>query len=197
LYGRSQLRRPLGFTGAATIGPDGTYHHSGDLSHRTTDEMKASCGGDGVEQVYGYIATDTGVLAVRVDSEGPLYVSVRRTCTDASSEVLCVAKNLNHDVSVTTGELVYIIVDSDTAASPATYTLSAKLLPVRSLGESCDPLREDDRCDAGLRCSMSVCVANSAPSISSAQALKTGRHGNDLYVSLSGSDAEGDAESSL
>lgn len=158
--------------------------------------IEGSCGGDGRERVYIYQAEEAGLLQLYVSSDEALSLSVQETCGDSSSELLCAENTIAAELQVEADQVLYLVVDSPADITRAVdFSLSATLLPYIAEGDDCDVEQALNRCAEGLRCDFDseTCVANEAPLLTSAVALRTGRDGTDLYISFEGSDADGDA----
>lgn len=170
-----------------------------DLSHRPSMTQE-SCGGAGREYIFAYTAESAGVLSLHLTSDDPLILAARSICGDSSFEQLCVATGSTTELRVAAEQVTYLIVDAPagtTGAAP--FTLSATLLPIITAGGRCDGNQLLNVCDTGFRCEQNVssptCVANTAPVLQSATALRTGRKSKDLYIAVAGTDAEGDVTS--
>lgn len=186
------------FLGSATWGTTGIQTLSGDLVVGALAELSGSCGGSRRERVYMYRAPARGYLQARVESsEATLVLHLRTICDDASSEAACVSASRDTGLGLESGQTAFAIVDTGSDASDGSFTLALSFLQERGVGATCDPTGVTTYCASGLRCetrgdAAGTCVTNTAPTLSSASVLTTGRSGGDLFISVSGSDAEAD-----
>ncbi len=170
-----------------------------DLKERSND--LEGCGGTGREVVYSYTAPSKGILFLHLVAADPLMLSVQSACSNAAQSYACVDAGDTSEITVAADQTITLVVDSPPSVTgTGAFTLNATFLPLLVNGASCDLEGDRNRCDTNLRCAQNPneqpkCTSNSAPSLTTATVFRTGREGNDLYISVSGADAEGDVTS--
>jgi cysteine-rich repeat protein len=106
-----------------------------------------SCGRTGGKAApavaYSFTAAQSGVLDIGLTSSAPLVISVRTSCSNASSETFC-SFLPQSSVSIQKGNTVYVLVTGPDANETGAYTLSlGSRVPkcgdgIRDSGEECD-----------------------------------------------------------
>jgi hypothetical protein len=177
-----------GLEAAAQVTPTG-WHLEG-TSARAAQTAVGSCGGDGREMAYAFVAPEPGeyTFAARAADPGgggvpfaPV-VYVRRVCDDPTSELACDAGATAGEGApsavtrlLATDEPIIVFVDAADAFTGGAFTLDVTLDRPGAPGEACDPDGGPNNCAPELRC-LAVggdtrCRIVAAPSISAARLI--------------------------
>ena len=105
-----------------------------------------SCGlGGAPEQLYDVTAPSDGVMVLTLASADDLGLSLRTSCEDASSEVVCVDQVYGGQTerllqNVTAGDTFTLLVDGYQAGREGDFTVNASMVPVNAETEPNDDL---------------------------------------------------------
>jgi cysteine-rich repeat protein len=134
-------------------------------------ELDLSCGagvGAGPELVYRVEIATTGMLDATVDSGGfpEISVSLRTTCEDDDSELVCA--NARASAPVSQGDVVYVVVQGSSDVDVGNFQLFVQSRSINVCGdgfwdgqEACDDSNRDD--DDGCTASCNVELTETEP----------------------------------
>ncbi|NQY92445.1 MAG: hypothetical protein HRT46_12435 [Deltaproteobacteria bacterium] len=136
------------------LSPNGEVEITSDTTGRPAlTDSTCSSAASGPELIFQYTADKDGILELRLDDEALLNVSIRTTCNDPGTEIVCHGDLVNQ--AVTNGEVLYVVIDGYNAGSFGAFTLTAETrVPTcgdddHDPGEECDDgnVETGDGCD--------------------------------------------------
>lgn len=112
--------------------------------------LTSSCArADGPELVFEVTAENTGKLSTWVSARGLVTLSVRSACADDASEAACVVVHEQGglDVDVTSGDVLFVAVESYTGGATGNLTLEVASRAANACGDAF--VDEAEECDDG------------------------------------------------
>jgi len=165
------------------------------------------CGGGGKKVVTRWVAPATGRMVLLMEAGGAeasaARVYVRRTCDDPATEIWrsCHSRGLQSEMDVVEGEVLFLVFDVPGEEPSVNFQLATEVFPHIEEGQTCGPDTGLPRphmwqCAPGFTChdvaTPSICTANEPPELVSAQALRGGDSGDDVFVLFEANDPNAD-----
>ncbi len=188
---------PVDYRGEATLSKPYRYVMA-TIEADAPDRIQGSCGGEGGEAVFSFMAEGDGLLEWLVAEPnfppqygvGGISSYVLGSCEE-SSEDACVLDSAWGRAEIKAGQ-TFIVVDTvEPLSEDLDFSLITFFRLLKNKGESCDPTGEKDLCRTGLACkgTPAVCDDADAPVITRS-ALYYGE--NPSYIIAEGTDEEED-----
>jgi hypothetical protein len=171
--------------------------------------MDSNCAsGTGPEVVYRVTVPGTGSFRLTASTDFPETMAdtvvYMQTGCGSGTELGC-----NDDVrpgsdtnsvvhaNVNGGDTVFVVVDTYDDNSTGPFKLQVSVVPVRSMGQNCDPSGQTDVCADGLVCTppagaTHTCTMGVAPTLTSAEVQLRDGSTTGSFVYVSGVDPDGD-----
>ena len=184
------------YRGNATL-DDGVRLLVGEIEADSNAMLVGSCGGDGQETVFSFMTDRKGILMwqlAKADLSGLAsgFATYAMTSCDVAAELACTVDGAVGQVTVNEPGEVFIVVDALAEVDDTVdFNLITLWVPLKELGDRCDPTGEADACVEGLVCKgdPATCQEGAPPVIARA-AMYFGE--DPSYLIADGTDEEGD-----
>ena len=127
--------------------PDVAWGTTEGSANRTRSSCSEEGTNSGSEVAYEFIAANSGLLSISLQTSALLNVSVRSGCYDAGTEFGCDYEGLR--VPIAEGERVVVVVEGRTDSDAGSFKLSVESKPMEACGNGF--WEEGEECDDGAQ----------------------------------------------